>query len=46
MEQSAMSTRNRGDLGYRLNNPGLVVGVHDRYQGQAQISAEQSVERV
>ena len=46
MEHGAMSPRNRGDLGYRLDNAGLVVGIHHRHQRRARIGAEQPVERV
>src|ERR1700719_384027 len=46
MEYGAMSPCNRGDLGYRWNNPGLVVGIHHRYQCRARIGVEQPVERV
>src|SRR6202035_3526846 len=46
MERGAMSMRNGGNFGYRLNDAGLVIGVHDRHQCRTPIDAEQPVERV
>src|SRR5271167_5063256 len=46
MEQSTMPTRNLGDFGNRLDNAGLVVGMHHRHQSRAYIGAEQLIEVV
>ena len=35
MEQGPMSPRNLGDFGRRLDNAGLVVGMHHRHQSRA-----------
>ena len=35
MEQGAIPPHNRGDLGHWLDDAGLVIGIHHRYQGRA-----------
>ncbi len=46
MEQRAMPLRDLSDLGHRLDDAGLVVGIHHRYQRRALIAREKPVERV
>ena len=44
MEEGAMGMRERGDFGDRLNDPGLVVGEHDRHDRRARVGGELPVE--
>ena len=41
-----MPARNRSNFRYRLDDAGLVIGIHHRHQSRAQIGAEQPVEFV